>query len=66
MEGKGKRRFVDSCDLADTLSTMKKLSRRSRGSRETLALTRVIEMLEIIREDVAKGRECIIEAGEKT
>lgn len=62
-EGKGKRRFVDSCDIVETLQTLKVMLRRSRGTKEGLALMRSIELLEIVRQDIGIAKECIIEAG---
>ena len=63
VEGKGKRRFVDSCDIVETIQMLKKISRRSKGAKETLALTNAIELLETVRSDIGVGGECVIEIG---
>lgn len=61
VNGEGKRRFIDVCDILEATHTLKRMRKKIGDPSEYQVIKGVIQMLGIIRKDLGVGRECIIE-----
>lgn len=63
LEGCGKRRFMDSCDIIEAIEYLKLAKKASYLSRFKGTIPdKIIKLLKVIREDLGVGNECVIES----